>query len=433
MNPMDMIRGMFRKHPSKALAAQIGAKFNQPMLMHPTIGRDLVASYLDAEQFFPGFFDDEPGSIYEVSDNVAVIDIAGALLARESDSFFSYGMMSYEGIRDAFQELLDDPAIDTIVGRFDSPGGMAAQNMDLSDFIYASRGQGTRLIAMVDDMAYSAAFGIASAFEEIWVTRTSGVGSVGVVSYHVDRSELDKKLGISVKFIYAGDKKVLGNPHEPLSDDAQQEYQKEVDRLYNLFSATVARNLGMSVEDVKATQAGTFHGEEAIEVGFATRLGTFAELMQSLSIEIEDDKEDELMNTRTDVATDDQAPVAATPASTENEDAPGTEVTTGDEGSPDTSADVTGGADEPAASTDEAEATAAARSAGIRALCTAAGRSEAADDYIASGMELGEVRETLLALTSTNEATIITSASASPSAIRKDDGWAEAFAKAQKY
>jgi len=438
MTMKKMLSNIFKRNPSKALLSDISAKFKQPLLMHPTYGADTVNSYMDAAQFFDGLFDEPVGNTYQVSDSVAVIDVSGALVARDMNSLMSFGMTSYEGLKAELTELLDDPNIDTIIGRFDSPGGMASQNMDISDFIYSSRGQGKKLIAMVDDMAYSAAYGIASAFDEIWVTRTSGVGSVGVVSYHVDQSEYNKKMGVKIEYIYAGEKKVLGNPNEPLTDEGRAEYQKEVTRLYNLFTATVARNLGLSVDDVKKTEAGTFHGEEAIEVGFAHKVGTFDQLLSSLGL-TSVGEEDEMMD---NLKSDDLQPILQSEEGLEINDevveaSPEVEEAVDSvEQSVEESVEQEVVVDEAAVEAEKEQEAAQAkkRSSAIKAMCVSAGVPDAADGYIESGMELSEVRELLLALTSTSDSAIITSASADLRQHQNDvqAGWAKAFAKAQK-
>jgi signal peptide peptidase SppA len=438
-NPLKMLNNIFRPNPSKAILSDIKSKFSQPLFMHPTYGETSIMSYLETSQFLDGFLDDTFGITYQISDNIAVVDISGGLIARDVVSLSNFGMVSYESIKAEISDLLDDPAIDTIIGRFDSPGGMAAQNMDLSDFIYSSRGQGKKLIAMVDDMAYSAAYGIASAFDEIWVTRTSGVGSVGVVSYHVDQSEYNKKMGVKIEYIYAGDKKVLGNPNEPLTEEGREEYQKEVTRLYNLFTATVARNLGLSVEAVKATEAGTFHGEEAIEIGFAHKVGTFDQLLSSLGW-TGDDEEDEMMDNMNSAEVNDA--ILMNEEGMEISD----DVQVPAEGDTDVEAVEAVAEEQPVESGPTEEELAAAalkeqeaaqakkQAAAIKAMCVSAGVPEAADGYIESGMELSEVRELLLALTSTSDSAIITSASADLREHRNDiqAGWAKAFAKAQK-
>ena len=268
---------------NQALQALVSAA-NSPLLMHPSHAVDAFTFYADGFKNFRHKDEMESKSPFDVMrfENTAIFNIDGALSAHHVEGFCGESAASYEGIKSTIQGLMLDDSVDTIVARIDSGGGTASQNMDVSDYIFSQRGKGKRLIAMVDDSAYSAAFAIASAFNEIWVTRTGGVGSVGVVSMHVDQSKMNKKDGVKVDFIFAGDKKVFGNSHEELNDEARAEIQQEVDRIYKMFTSTVARNLGLSVDAVVATQAGTFHGQDAIEMGFATHMGTFDDLIENI-------------------------------------------------------------------------------------------------------------------------------------------------------
>ena len=411
-NPLKVLSRLFGKNPNNVVLSELYSIAAQPLFMHPQLGEAVMRSYLDAAQLSTNMMHGEQFALARKSNNVAVLDISGALVAREMSVPCGQAPASYEGIKQEFQALLNSPEIDTIVGRFDSPGGAASQNMDLSDFIYASRGQGTRLIAMVDDMAYSAAFGIASAFEEVWVTRTSGVGSVGVVSYHVDRSEANARMGIKYEYIFAGDKKVLGNPNEPLSDPAKVEYQAEVSRLYELFTSTIARNMGMSIDAVKATEAGTYHGEAALTVGFAHKIGTFDELLSS--IVKQQDGQTSSIRLETDA-----------PAEPElSADAPA---------EPELSADAPA---EPEISAEEiAAASKVALAADIRAICEVAGlTSVTAESLATSGMPMLSVQAILLEITNSQDASInsATSVTLSNDQAKIKAGWDAAFAKVPK-
>ncbi|TOL42864.1 serine peptidase, partial [Vibrio parahaemolyticus] len=65
----------------------------------------------------------------------------------------------------------------------DSPGGEVAGCFDLVDLIYELRGK-KPIYAILSENAYSAAYAIASAADKIYVPRTGGVGSVGVIVIH---------------------------------------------------------------------------------------------------------------------------------------------------------------------------------------------------------------------------------------------------------
>jgi ClpP class serine protease len=107
------------------------------------------------------------------------------------------------------------------------------------------------------------------------VNRTSGVGSIGVIATHVDISEFDKKEGIKYTTIFAGDKKNDLSPHEPLSDEAVSDLQKEVDRLYKMFIEVVSKNRNISTAQVKATQAAMYFGADALSLGLADEIASF--------------------------------------------------------------------------------------------------------------------------------------------------------------
>ena len=68
-----------------------------------------------------------------------------------------------------------------------------------------------------------------------FVTRTVGVGSVGVIALHLDQTGFDEKAGRKYTAIYPGARKNDFNPHGALSGSAKDELQSEIDRLYDMF------------------------------------------------------------------------------------------------------------------------------------------------------------------------------------------------------
>lgn len=413
MNPLSKLRRLFKTNPRNDFLSELYSKTSKPLFVHPQLGKALLDSYLkmgnsDIEMRNG---DDGLNSSVDVviQENVAVIDISGSLVDREMSVPCARSPVSYEAIKMEMEALLSNSDVDTIVARMDTPGGVASQNMDLSDFIYNSRGKGTKLIAVVDDMAYSAGFGIASAFEEIWISRTGGVGSVGVVSYHEDHSKYLAKQGIKVEYIYAGDKKVFGNPAEPLSDEARDEFQVEVSRLYDIFTETIARNLNMSVADIRATQAGTFHGKKAIEAGFAHKLGTFDDVLQSVF----DEEDQELLNEDINMS------VAEKKNKQESTD------------------DVIEPIDDVVESTDETldedvkQEAENAYKLSIEGMCMIAGASpESAQKFIDAKMSIDDVRENLMALTANPTNQVSNTETVKQQADQKkeiDDSWDNAF------
>ncbi|OYW52261.1 MAG: hypothetical protein B7Z29_20200, partial [Hyphomicrobium sp. 12-62-95] len=138
--------------------------------------------------------------------------------------------------------------------------------------------------AFINDMAASAAYGIASAAREIVVSPTSIVGSIGVVLTHMDRSAEMAKKGVKATLIYAGAHKVDGHPFGPLSESVQADLQAEVIAFYDQFVGLVARGrTGLTEAAIRGTEARTFIGQDAIARGLADRIASIDDVLHSLS------------------------------------------------------------------------------------------------------------------------------------------------------
>ncbi|WP_341823847.1 S49 family peptidase [Wolbachia endosymbiont (group A) of Agelastica alni] len=211
---------------------------------------------------------------------IAIIRIYGVLTKKTEAFDHILDMTSYENIHEEIESALEDKSIETILLDIDSPGGEVNGVFDLADFIYSARGK-KRIIAIANDDAYSAAYAIASRAEKIFLTRTSGVGSIGVIASHIDQSRFDEKQGIKYTTIFAGSRKNDLNPHEPMTSESLESLQKEVGRLYEMFVQLIARNRGLSIEKIRSTEAGLYFGEKAVEIGLADGVTTFFEFINN--------------------------------------------------------------------------------------------------------------------------------------------------------
>lgn len=218
---------------------------------------------------------------------IAVIPIHGTLVHRGGDLDAFSGLRSYESIRADLREALNDRSISAILFDIDSGGGEAAGCFDLVDEIRAAQKQ-KPVYAFVNEHAYSAAYAIASAAQKIYVPRTGGVGSVGVVSVHMDQSGWDAKLGVAYTPIIAGARKVDGWPHSPMSDEAKAEWQSSVNKIYDIFTDTVARNRGMNLEAVVQTEARCYMGEDAVAIGFADGIATLDDVIDVILSDLDE-------------------------------------------------------------------------------------------------------------------------------------------------
>lgn len=224
-------------------------------------------------------------SLTRSSAGVAVIDVVGSLVNRGAWVGANSGLVSYEGIGAQIDAAVAGAAkgeVKALIVDINSPGGEATGMFGVAEKLRAARAY-MPVIAVVNDVAASAAYGIASAADEIVVSPTSIVGSIGVVMLHVDRTGANEKAGVVETAIFAGANKTLGMGR--LTTEARASYQSLVDGFYARFLETVelGRGARTTADMAKATEASVFIGRDAIARGLADRVASFDQVLAELS------------------------------------------------------------------------------------------------------------------------------------------------------
>lgn len=286
--PSILARLMGRTTPAPVVSSLALAALNRTLLIEPTHAEAIIGGYLsggitsaDTIMKVERVPTAAPAPDATSAGTIGVMNISGALVNRPMPGASGPGPANYATIREQFDELLNDDSVTAIVMRLETPGGMASGCFDLTDHIFEARGK-KPIIALIDDYAFSAGYAMAAACDEIWVSRTGGVGSVGVCGFHEDWSEGNKNIGVKVTAVYAGAHKIDFSQDFPLSDAARASWQEMVDDDYVMFVQTVARYRGLSEDFVRSTEARLYFGPKAVTAGMATHLGTWDDMVAHL-------------------------------------------------------------------------------------------------------------------------------------------------------
>lgn len=212
---------------------------------------------------------------------VAILPLRGVIANRMNLLSDFSGGTSSEGFGRAFQAALRDDGVKAIVIDVDSPGGVVAGADELSTMIFNARGQ-KPIVAHVNARAASAAYWIASAAEELVVTPSGEVGSIGVIGIHEDVSGALEKAGVKRTLISAGKRKTDGHPFAPLADDVRARIQGKIDSAYDVFVRAVARNRGVSLAAVREGfgEGDTVDAQPALAERMVDRVATLEETLQ---------------------------------------------------------------------------------------------------------------------------------------------------------
>jgi ClpP class serine protease len=259
----------------------------RPLAIAPRALDGLLAAgpMLDARPAMLPARNASPGASHVLTEaGIAVVPILGPLVTRGDWLTSLLGASDYGEIASAVETALADPSVRAVLVELDSPGGEVGGLFDLVDRLVSLREAAQKpLWAVASESALSAAFAIASVADRLYVTRTAEVGSIGVVAIHVDESVADVMAGLKWTLVHAGDRKIDGNAHEPLSDTAFSAIQADVDALHADLVTLVARNRNMSPDAVHATQAAIYRGQRGIDAGLADQVGTVGHALADLA------------------------------------------------------------------------------------------------------------------------------------------------------
>lgn len=214
---------------------------------------------------------------------VAVLPLFGTIFPRANLLTDISGATSAERFGNHFSELVNDPEINAILLDVDSPGGQVEGIDELSKQIFDARGK-KPIVAVVNHTMASAAYWIGTAADEVVVTPSGELGSIGVFAVHIDESAALEREGIKISFISEGKYKTEGNPYEPLTEEARSAILVRVSEAYNAFIESVARNRGVSPETVRNNfgEGRVVGARQALESGMADRIGTLEETISDL-------------------------------------------------------------------------------------------------------------------------------------------------------
>ena len=222
----------------------------------------------------------DQGDIYEVVDDSAIIRIRGVIFAEENCNTIVGMGTSNDYLQSALELAAEDPSINRIILDVNSPGGEVAKTDATASLIREIR-KTKEVIAVVEDMAASAAYWIASAASRIVIAETASVGSIGVRAIIEDDSQAMESAGIK-KYSYISNQSPLKD-FNPNSQESVNDLQSQLDYLASIFINAVA--IGRSTDPVNVVnyygRGGIIYGREAVRLGMADEIGTMNDILKS--------------------------------------------------------------------------------------------------------------------------------------------------------
>jgi protease-4 len=198
---------------------------------------------------------------------VRVIRIDGVIVTGD---YYGGGYTGSEYAGRRIRDAADDPMVDAIVLRINSPGGTpsAAQEI-IADMKYARIKK--PVVVSMGDIAASSAYYISAYADRIYASPDTLTGGIGTSWTFVDISRWMEQENLTVEVVKSGAMKDMGAEYRPLSPDERTYAGELVNASFERFMADVLaeRDIDRSmIEDARVIR-----GEEAVRLGMVDALG----------------------------------------------------------------------------------------------------------------------------------------------------------------
>jgi protease-4 len=198
---------------------------------------------------------------------VSVIRMEGSMVTGEA---YDSEYIGSEVVGRELREAADDPMVEAIVLRVNSPGGTPAAAQEIiGDLEYAKTKK--PVVVSMGDMGTSAAYYVSAHADRIYANPDTFTAGVGVIWKFSDISNWMEKEGYNLTVIKSGSKKDMGSTARPISDDEQAYAQQIVSESFENFITDVTTQRVIARSDIEDGRV--IRGADALKINVVDELG----------------------------------------------------------------------------------------------------------------------------------------------------------------
>lgn len=186
------------------------------------------------------------------------------------------GALNLAGVEPTLRRAFETDGAVAVAIALNSPGGSPAQSELIGARIrQLAQEHELPVLAFCEDVAASGGYWLACAADEIFVTSTSIVGSIGVISASFGAKELIEKIGLERRVFTAGDAKHRLDMFEDVREADVEWLHNIQEDIHAAFRNWVTERRGDKLADDPALFTGeVWIGRNALDVGLADAVGT---------------------------------------------------------------------------------------------------------------------------------------------------------------
>jgi len=198
---------------------------------------------------------------------VTVIRMEGTMVTGQVSDADTIGS---EVVGGELRDAADDPMIEAIVLRVNSPGGTPAAAQEIiRDLDYAKSKK--PVIVSMGDIATSAAYYVSAHADKIYANADTFTAGVGVIWKFSDISRYNANEGYNFSTIKSGSKKDMGSTSRPITEEEEAYAQKIVNDSFENFIGDVIAH--RTIDRSEIDDGRVIRGADAIRLNIVDEIG----------------------------------------------------------------------------------------------------------------------------------------------------------------
>jgi protease IV len=211
-------------------------------------------------------------------ERVGVVVASGEILDGEQPP----GTVGSDSLARLLRDALHNDAIKAVVLRIDSPGGSVFASEVIRREVDALRKAGKPVIASMSSVAASGGYYIAMDANEIWASRATLTGSIGVFAVFPTVEHTLNKFGITIDGVGTTPLADSLRLDRTMTDAGKDILQSSVEHTYTEFVEHVATARKKSFDDIDAVAQGrVWAGVDAAKHGLVDHLGSYKDALNA--------------------------------------------------------------------------------------------------------------------------------------------------------
>jgi protease-4 len=198
---------------------------------------------------------------------VQVIRMEGTMITGDVSEADTVGS---EVVGRELRDAANDPMVEAIVLRVNSPGGTPAAAQEIiRDITYAKSKK--PVVVSMGDMGTSAAYYVSAHADKIYANPDTFTAGIGVIWKFSDISRWNEKEGYNVSIVKSGSKKDMGSTSRPMTEAEQMYAQKVVNDSFELFITDVMSQRMIARSEIEDGRV--IRGADAVGLNIIDEIG----------------------------------------------------------------------------------------------------------------------------------------------------------------